>query len=152
MTVRVLLLLLVTSMSCAAAQKLGSWVILPLAEGPKLLAQCSRSSPGDAVTRFWTPSAAQIQALEQRLPSLLRKSGHDIVISRFHRQYIGFILHGKKLIYLNAFPADDIASWHSRANWRTTAWIVCDGGDDYWGVEFDPATQTFHDLAFNGVA
>jgi hypothetical protein len=115
-----------------------------------LVHQCSRSSPTEA-TGFWTPSAAQIEAVEQRLPELLGKSGHDIVVSRFNRQYIGFVRHGKKLIYLSAFPAFDIER-RDQTDWRKEAWIVCDGGDDYWGVEFDPATQRFHDLDFNGVA
>ena len=30
--------------------------------------------------------------------------------------------------------------------------IICDGGDAFWGVEFDSAAATFHNLEFNGEA
>jgi hypothetical protein len=153
MTVRVLSFLLMVLLSgCASStpsDKTGTWVVLPLSEGPKLVVQCSRSSPKD-VTRFWTPSTAQIEAVETRLPALLSTSGHGLIAARFNRQYIGFVRHGKKLIYLSAFPANRTERRDDN-DWRK-AWIVCDGGDDYWGAEFDPATQTFHDLNFNGEA
>src|SRR4051812_6741875 len=145
MTVRAPTLQLVQLLFCSLAfahSESRPWTILPISQGRAVLAQCSRDTP-EPVTGFWTPSVAQIDAIEQRLPKLLRSSGHKIKLGDSHRQYIGFIFRGKRLIYLNAFPADDIASWHSRADWKKTAWIVCDGGDVYWGVEFDPATQTF---------
>src|SRR6202045_4270445 len=153
MTLRALLfsLLLLALSGIAAAETLPSHcVILPQSLGPALIQQCSRISPASA-SGFWTPTVPQILAIEHRLPELLRKSGHKIDFAVSRRQYIGFVARGKKLIYLNAFPAstrhpdDDM-------DWKTTAVTICDGGDAVWGVEFDPNDETFHNLAFNGEA
>ena len=107
--------------------------------------QCSRVTPTD-VSGFWSPSPAQMIAIEKLLPDLLRKNGQKLNLSDY-RQYIGVTSHGKKLIYLNSFPSEVT----KRLDWRTTAVVVCDGGDAFWGVEFDPADNTFHNLQFNGV-
>src|SRR3984893_13578882 len=48
------------------------FTIPPESQGPALMRQCSRLAPRD-VSGFWSPSAAQVPALEQRLPDLLRK-------------------------------------------------------------------------------
>ena len=98
---------------------------------------------------FWTPSPSQVLAAEQRLPELLRKSGHKLKLSDLYRQYLGVTSHGKKLIYLNSFPG--FALDHSKEqDWHVTSVTVCDGGDVFWGVEFDPAENTFQNLQFNG--
>lgn len=100
-------LAVVLATSTAFAQLLSrQWAILPASEGPRLLDQCSRSAPTE-VSGFWTPSAVEIDQVEERLPQLMRSSGYKVVISRTRRQYIGFISHGEKLIYLNAFPDSD---------------------------------------------
>jgi hypothetical protein len=124
--------------------------ILPTSQGPALIRQCSRGSPAD-VSGFWTPSPSQVLAVEQRLPALLRKSGHKLKLSDSYRQYVGVTSRGKKLIYVNSFPG--FALDHSKErDWHVTGVTVCDGGDVFWGVEFDPADYTFHDLQFNGEA
>ena len=121
--------------------------ILPVSEGPALIKQCSRGGPSD-VRGFWSPSPSQVIAIERLLPDLLRKSGHKLEVSDSYRQYIGFISHGKKLIYLNSFHKSVLSE--SR-DWRTKAVIICDGGDAFWGVEFDPDDYTFHNIQFNGI-
>ena len=121
--------------------------ILPTNEGKELVGQCSRDCPYSAKT-FWRPSASQVAAIEQRLPNLLRTSGHKIDLPHSYRQYLGIVLTGKKLIYINAFDSLTMADF--RASWRNKALIICDGGDVFWGVEFDPATNAFQHLAFNG--
>jgi hypothetical protein len=120
--------------------------IMPVAQAKGLIHQCSRPSPAN-VTAFWTPSVAQVLEAERRLPAFLSQSGHKIDLSRTHRQYMGIISAGKKLIYLNALLADQ-----SDLDWKTTAIIVCDGGDAFWGVEFDPTDNSFHNIEFNGEA
>jgi len=125
--------------------------ILPISQGPALIRQCSRSSP-TAVSSFWSPSASQVLAVEQRLSELLRESGHKLKISDSFRQYVGVTSYGKKLIYLNCFPEFALDHSSDRRDWRTTALTVCDGGDVFWGVEFDPVDNTFHNIQFNGVA
>lgn len=125
--------------------------ILPTSQGPALVRQCSRGSPAD-VSGFWSPSPSQVLAVEQRLPELLRRSGHKLKLSDSYRQYVGVTAHGKKVIYLNSFPEFALDYSEVRGDWRTTALTVCDGGDVFWGVEFDPADNTFRYLQFNGAA
>jgi hypothetical protein len=123
--------------------------ILPASQGPALIRQCSRGAPSD-VSGFWNPTAAQVNEIEKRLPGFVRQSGHD-VFSGSLRQYIGFTSRNKKFIYLNAFPKSALEIKHP-TNWKTAVFTVCDGGDHFWGVEFDPSTKTFHNLEFNGEA
>ena len=130
-------------------------VILPVSEGPALMDQCSRSSPRDTVG-FWSPTPEQVNVIEQRLPELLSKSkvlnkgGYKPKLSDSYRQYMGITVHGKKLIYVNSFPGP--AESRGLPDWRTKAAVICDGGFAFWGVVFDPADNTFHDLEFNGFA
>ena len=125
--------------------------ILPPAEAAAVIKQCSRNSPREA-TSFWTPSAAEVAAIEERLPKLLRASGRAIKLSGSYRQYVGVVWRGKKLIYVNAFPEVVLSLGRDTPDWRKKAVTVCDGGDVFWGVEYDPASGTFHRLKFNGAA
>src|SRR5205814_4321209 len=124
--------------------------ILPESQGPALMRQCSRLAPRD-VSSFWSPSGAQILALEQRLPEFLRKSQPQIKLTNYFWQYVGILSHGRKLIYLNAFIKGGLGA-NPKTDWKTTAVIICDGGDGFWGVEFDPVENTFQHLETNGVA
>jgi hypothetical protein len=121
--------------------------ILPVSEGPALIKQCSRSSPTN-VSDYWSPSPSQVIAIEKLLPELIRKSGHKLNLSGSYRQYLGVTRQGKKVIYLNSFPRAVAESAH--LDWRTKALVICDGGAAFWGVEFDPDDNTFHNLEFNG--
>jgi hypothetical protein len=125
------------------------WAVLPLSQGRSLIAQCSRAGPAN-VTGFWTPSFEQVLLIEERLPALLSKSGHKVNLARTRRQYVGIISSGKKLIYLNALLAE--TPQPDDPDSRSAAVMVCDGGDAFWGVEFDPVDRTFHKLDFNGEA
>src|SRR4051812_39648926 len=78
--------------------------IMPVEKAKGLIHQCSRPGPKN-VTGFWAPSVADVMKAERRLPAFLSHSGHKIDLSRTHRQYMGIISAGKKLIYLNALLA-----------------------------------------------
>jgi hypothetical protein len=147
-----LFLTVVAAASIFAADPLPTnCAILPVSQGPQLLRQCSRSTPAD-VSGYWTPSPSQISAAEKSLPELLAKSGHKFKLSNFRSQYLGVISHGKKIIYVNAFPASLYSDTKETVHWQTEAVIICDGGEHFWGVEFDPDDNTFHNLQFNGFA
>ncbi len=129
-----------------------------------LLHQCSRPTPDDVVG-YWTPTSVQVAALEAGLQSMLAAPD-------YYRQYGGLVHRGgRRTIYVNAFPRF-LVDAHIRyfakyrdhperllnfppgsrdANWwRSVPGIVCDGGDAYFGVEFDPVTGRFESLHFNG--
>jgi hypothetical protein len=143
----VTLLLFAASVSTRADTLPSNCAVLPVSSSAAALKQCSRSTP-QHVTEFWTPSTPEVLAADQRLPALLRASGHKIDLAKSYRQYVGFISGGKRFIYINALPA----TRHSPQDWRSAAFVICDGGDAFWGVEFDPSDATFHNLQFNGEA
>ena len=117
--------------------------VLPQRVAPQMLRQCSRATPAN-VTGYWTPDKAAINQLEAALQTFLK--GEAIPPEQpYHRQYIGIIVAGKKLIYGNFYPEE-----HESTD--QTPLIVCDGGPSYWGIVFDPASGQFSDLRFNGVA
>jgi hypothetical protein len=129
--------------------------ILPDHAGRSLLKQCSRDTPAN-VSQFWNPSTQQIQKLESLLPKYLR-DGADPRRSipsnvEYHRQYVGIVVNGKRLIYGNFYPADVLypTSVFDHLDERSTPVVVCDGGPAFWGVVFDPESNAFLDLRVNG--
>lgn len=119
--------------------------------------QCSRISPGP-IEGVWTPSDTEAAALEDDLILLvareMEEAGQSHSPGGYYRQYAGFVIGGKRIIYVNgvderAIDADPSPAFHP-SNWRTYAVQICDGGPITFGVEYDPATRTFSNFAFNG--
>ena len=133
--------------SVPTAVKTGqSWVVTRPVIAAQVLDTCSRSSPGreaGAVTGYWAPSRQQVEQLEARLPSLETQVPKA---ADFDRQYVGIEMDGRQLIYLNAFHLPDDADIDPARD----AIRVCDGGAQFWGALFDPASGSFSDVQFNG--
>jgi hypothetical protein len=126
---------------------------LPTSEAKNVTNQCSRPSP-DNFTDTWQPSEAEIREMESRFPQIKKLRVKECCIrgeqienpERYYMQYIGIIVDGKNLIYINAFPDSNPDEF-----WKKNAVNICDGGTA-WGVLYDPKTKKFFDLAVNGVA
>lgn len=122
-----------------------------------LARQCSRVSPGP-VEGAWTPSEEQLEALEDQLILLvareLENAGQTPSPGGYYRQYAGFIIGGRQIIYVNGVDEAGIDSDPGPAfhpgNWREHAIRICDGGTITFGAEYDPATQQISNFAFNG--
>jgi hypothetical protein len=119
--------------------------------------QCSRVSPGP-VSDLWTPTDAEIAALEDqlihRVASELEQRGESPSPGGYYRQYAGFVVDGRHIIYVNGvddrgIDSDPGPAFHP-GNWRTYAIQICDGGTITFGAEYDPATQQLSNFAFNG--
>jgi hypothetical protein len=145
--------LLVSGMVCAIALPaldvhLG--IVFPAAKVRDLLRQCSRETP--RVEGTWTPDQNQVTTLEKGLIAALAAAdavqNYKRDILHIARQYGGIVVSGHKLIYVNGFSAN---SSLAEGNWRRDAVRVCDGGPNFFGVEYDPANRSFTDFAFNGV-
>ena len=143
----VLSMLLFAGVACAQAGT--HWILLPATAAPEAAKQCSRGAP--KVDGGWDPTTQDIAGLEQRLPAIARLeagiNGHSLHIEhpeQTYRQYVGVIVGGHRLIYVNAVggPFEKYAREHVE--------IVCDGGSSFWGVLYDPATGRFFDLQTNG--
>ncbi|WMJ68739.1 hypothetical protein [Stenotrophomonas sp. 24(2023)] len=123
-----------------------SWVVTRPVVAAQVLDTCSRPSPGrdpGRVTGYWAPSRQQVDQLETRLSSL---EAQVPKVLDFDRQYVGIEAGGRKLVYINAFHLPDDNS----INPAREAIRVCDGGAQFWGALFDPASNTFSELQFNG--
>ncbi len=118
--------------------------------------QCSRISPGP-VQGQWTPTPAELDELESHLILLLSQQleaqGEAPSPGDYYRQYAGFVIGGRRVIYVNGVSESAVHESDDPGrpfDWRTQAMAVCDGGPIVFGVEYDPATHTFTHFAFNG--
>lgn len=133
------------------------YVVLPEASAGDALRPCSRQGPSD-VEGTWSPSEAEIAQLEKDLPKLARlKSSLCCLVgarindpSSYFRQYLGLIIGGQRLIYINAFF--DPAAHYDHSPWLQRVVDACDGGSSFWGAMYDPKRRRFSDLAVNGMA
>ncbi|WP_106640247.1 hypothetical protein [Allosphingosinicella vermicomposti] len=136
--------------SCASASVGEGRVILPASAAAAMLNQCSRPAP-DAGEATWQPSQNNIDRLEAILPEALavapemRGTGTPN-LKKWERQYVGLVRDGRRFLYGNFFPAQPQDSW------RNAPMIVCDGGADFFGVEFDIGAGRISHIAFNGSA
>jgi hypothetical protein len=124
-------------------------VVLSGPEGRVLLQQCSRLSP-EGVTGVWTPSEKDIRQLEADFLEFIRDKrppNRDFLLKDYYRQYTGFMRGGKKFIYVNGFSHS--IKGHDR---RKNAYVVCDGGGSFFGVEYNVDTRQFSHLEYNGEA
>ena len=83
----------------------------------------------------------------------------------------GVIVGGRRIIYVNGFHKTQVAetrtfltehrndsaalrnfpsAFRDSDYWRGVATMVCDGGEYYFGVEYDPETHRFRNFSFNG--
>ncbi|MBB3997531.1 hypothetical protein [Aureimonas pseudogalii] len=145
-----MVLALVFLMPCVQAQ--ASSANIAILEGMGILDQCSRSSP-PAGNGIWTPTSADIAALEALLPDAIGETweGHGLDVSQlqnqYHRQYVGIVRDGKRYLYGNVFP---LGSEEGLFDWHRRAMIVCDGGPAHFGVEMDVESGVITSLSFNG--
>jgi hypothetical protein len=121
-----------------------------------LARQCSRVSPGP-VEDVWTPSEEQIEEVEDNLilhlARELEQAGQSPSPGGYYRQYAGFVVGGKRIIYVNGVDESAIERDTAAAfDWRTQAVQICDGGTITFGAEYDPTTRQFSNFAFNGSA
>ena len=147
-----LVLLLGACAGGGAAAPNGRVATLPEGAAAGLLRQCSRSAPpmGEST---WHPTAQDVALLERQLPAALAAApearGEDFsgLLLRWRRQYVGLVRGGRRFVYGNFLPG---GPGDGEARWRTEPTIVCDGGPQFFGVEFDQASGRITHLAFNG--
>jgi hypothetical protein len=101
----------------------------------------------------WTPSLADVVALERKLPGYLRREWKARSATPlwkrapgYKRQYFGITRKGAHVVYAHFF-CDAMGS-----DWHTVEVDAFDGGDCYFSVEYDVKTGRFHDLVVNGEA
>lgn len=112
-----------------------------------MLNQCSRAAPdANKVSGYWAPSNQELEVLEKLLPEYLKQQNHTLKdLSKYRRIYAGIAYNNREVIYV-----DFAVMYDHDPDWTKQLHVVCDGGDSFFGVEFDIKSQTFSHLYFNG--
>lgn len=137
---RIYLGILILSFVCGASAD--DSIILSAEEAQAVVRhQCSRSVPVD-VTDFWVPTAQDVKKLEENFKKCVH--AQDVIdLTNFKRQYAGFLRKNAKFIYVNAAKKDS-------SPLTERAMIVCDGGANFFGFEYNVAAPAFTEFKFNG--
>jgi hypothetical protein len=144
-----------TGFSCTAGNlrlTSGRSALLPSSQAQELLDQCSRPVPRSE--GGWEPSGSDIARLEKDLPRFIGRKASTCCINGaqlrdvhvYFRQYVGVIVRGRPVIYINAFPASEFDSWPSqiaRPDVTREPFKACDGGSAFWGAISDPEHRAF---------
>jgi hypothetical protein len=160
-----IIILLVTTLFTTAQSQQIAYIpafsaIMDSSAGPKMLHQCSRSTPNN-IQSYWKPSKRDIDSLENRFQVIKEIRSKECCVGgaridslqQYGFQYVGVIIKGKKYIYINAFPIEELSIFKAHnTDPGTTPILACDGGKSFWGALFDPESKEFSSLAFNGFA
>ena len=108
---------------------------------------CSRPTP-QGMTSFWQVSQPDLDTVDAALLLHLEKSGAAKKLrgspSSYGRQYLGFNRGERRFIYINAFLR---SSGDARSRYQR--W--CDGGNQFWGIEYNVNDKTFTGFAVDSV-
>lgn len=123
-----------------------SWVVTRQPVAERVLDTCSRASPArqpGRVSGYWAPGPQQVDELEARqqalAPTIASPQDYD-------RQYVGVVVDGRRLIYINAFKLPD----QSDIDPSREAVVICDAGPRAWGALYDPQTGAFSEIEIDG--
>jgi hypothetical protein len=116
-----------------------------------------------SVDAFGQPSAALVREAEAGLAAHLaarKRAGLPMPAESpvqqpftFHHQYIGFVMGGERVLFVNAFPYyHDPAVNDFAFQVFERPECVADGGRHFWRVIYHPDTKSFSDVEFNGPA
>jgi hypothetical protein len=141
------------------------FTVLPASQAARVLRSCSPVPGGDALSArlAWVPDTPLVRQVEVRLPMLLdsvlpimaRANGleHVATRDRYYRQYIGFELEGRHLVYVHGFHETLLRAFATGERdiipWRSDLMDVCDAGAAVFGVFYDPGTGAFGRLEFS---
>lgn len=122
----------------------------------------SKESQGEGlrlqVKEYWTPSKDDILEAEESLGAYLLSAKDTLSLSseeaigicrdlsKYKRQYVGIIEHGRKKIYINLFRTDILKDVF---NWKTQGVWVLGSGYAFFKVEYDPTSGEWSKLIVN---
>jgi hypothetical protein len=111
---------------------------------------CSRPGP-KWVTSSWEVSPQQVKQIDPALLSYMRTAFSWKTLAykpeKYVRQYLGLRRGEHPFIYINAYIPFPRGAFEDPAKGLV---IACDGGDAFWGIEYDLEWGTFSDLEVNG--
>ncbi len=136
--------------------------VLPPETAPSVVRQCTRLGVPVRIQGTWQPTEEQISTLERVLaPALDRglktaedERAHELRVNDYYRQYAGLVVDGRQIIYVNGFHRgflQDLARGDT-TSWRKEPVNVCDGGEWFFGAEYDVSSGRIRSLHFSGHA
>ena len=108
---------------------------------------CSRPTP-EGTTSFWEVRQPDVEKIDEGLMIHLERTGLAKKLrnppSTYGRQYLGYNRGDRRFVYVNAFlrSSGDPKSKYQR-------W--CDGGNLFWGIEYDMQQKVFTGFEIDGV-
>src|SRR6185436_4265736 len=72
------------------------------------------------------------------------------VAGDYYRQYAGFVVAGKRIVYINGLHRLTVTDRPRRDWWKLTAAEPCDGDMLFFGAEYDVETGKVLNFMFNG--
>jgi hypothetical protein len=131
--------------------------ILPETEGLVISMLCSRRHPR-TIEGIWTPDAQLVERLDSRLGPLLqgalalnpRPRPSVTNAAQYYRQYVGLVVDGRRLVYINGFVSNNRNDPTPPPAWASRFLDGCDGWELHFGFEFDVIAGRFQNLSFNG--
>jgi hypothetical protein len=149
---------LIASQAPSAVLDPSRGVVLSEAAGKPLHRErlCNRPMPWP-IEATWVPDESTIKRLEAALGAALQAALDQAPAGRypkpvapeFYRQYLGLVVGGKRIVYVNGLRDQLVASGRP-AEWRTTVWNGCDGGLAAFGAEYDLESGHIRNVIFNG--
>lgn len=160
---KILLIVLLLPSYLFAEESSEDYAILSDALEVKLVfEQCSRMTPTFR-TGYRELTNEEVLNVEALLPEAIGKSAlingikEPINLEDYHRQYVGFELLRRELVYINAIHKEKVKKWAGSdqerikliENWRSKAISVCGGEDSYWGAMYDAQSNVITEVLFN---
>lgn len=113
----------------------------------------------------WTPSAEQVQKTLKAVRHYIdavelfdtsREYQQLQYIKEHFQNYtvqlVGYEFEGKKKIWCNFIHISFLDTEEERERWSKNVIMVMDGGQDFWQLEFEPATGEISNFYINGEA
>jgi hypothetical protein len=136
------------SLTVTVGQSTSRSAVLPDVEARKLKDTCSRGLVHfDDTWRLGNDVVCGLNEKLQQLSNVTKSHAERRQLlppHRYHFQYIGIVVRGRRLVYVNAISGDMV-----REDWRTVFADICGGGPGAWSVLYDPASRAFVDLWIN---
>jgi hypothetical protein len=126
-----------------------------------IVTQAFLRTSGLSAEGFWKPKRSQLKEIERALPIFLRKEKESrpslaelsqvvALAPKYRRQYVGMILNGRKVIWINCIPRKPDDGVDPFEKWNSELVDVSDGGPNFWGVVYDTERHSFDKLIVNG--
>jgi hypothetical protein len=129
--------------TAAQGQLATKWVLLPFKRADKIIGKGTWHAT-DVNIADANDAISQVSGLVAESWSPAVRIDHP---ETYFRQYVPTLLHGRKILYVNAFCDERPYSY-----WRTQLVVVADGATCYWQAIFDPATKKYEHLTINARA